>query len=79
MNEVDHSDKINEAELLEWVYGTELPTWFNAPTSTSLDKVINTQKQWLTGTETEELTIEGWSVVTCHKGFDHVHFGSMDT
>ncbi len=59
---IDHSDKITEQELREWIYGTAMPKWFVAPTSTSLDKVINQQAKWLAGTSAEQLQVEGWSV-----------------
>ena len=59
---VDHSDKISEAELLEWIHGTGMPSWFVAPTSNSLDKVIEQQKLWLDGADATALTVVGWSV-----------------
>jgi len=59
---VDHSNKITEAELLEWIYGTGMPQWFIAPTSSSLDKVKVTTHDWLTGTKAEQLETVSWSV-----------------
>lgn len=63
---VDHSDKINEAELLEWIHGVGMPTWFVPPTSNSLDKVVTSQQQWLaSGSESrsaKELQASDWSV-----------------
>ncbi len=49
---VDHSDKITEVELLEWIHGVGMPSWFVPPTSTSLDKVITSQKNWLSASNT---------------------------
>jgi len=59
---VDHSNKITEAELLEWIYGTGMPQWFIAPTSSSLDKVKVTTHDWLTGTKAAQLETASWSV-----------------
>lgn len=65
---VDHSDKINEAELLEWIHGVGMPSWFVPPTSKSLDKVITSQQQWLamnnanTKTDASILEASTWSV-----------------
>jgi len=59
---VDHSDKITEAELLEWIYGTGMPHWFVAPTSSSLDKVTAATHAWLTGTKANQLETASWSV-----------------
>jgi len=61
---VDHSDKINEAELLEWIHGTGMPTWFVPPTSNSLDKVVSSQKQWLEASDSDAsvLKASSWSV-----------------
>lgn len=63
---VDHSDKINEAELLEWIHGVGMPTWFVPPTSNSLDKVVTSQQQWLASgsgsRSAKELQASDWSV-----------------
>jgi len=59
---VDHSNKITEAELLEWIYGTGMPQWFIAPTSSSSDKVKVTTHDWLTGTKAAQLETASWSV-----------------
>ncbi|MBU2972156.1 M1 family metallopeptidase [Pseudoalteromonas sp. C2R02] len=59
---IDHSDKISEAELLEWIYGTGMPDWFVAPTSSSLDKVKSATQAWLTGTKADQLNTASWSV-----------------
>jgi len=58
----DHSDKINEAELLEWVYGVQMPEWFTEPSSDSLDKVKLAQAQFLSGVDMAELSTESWTV-----------------
>jgi len=61
---IDHSDKITEAELLEWIHGVGMPSWFVPPTSTSLNKVINSQKHWLSvnNASGNELEASSWSV-----------------
>jgi len=61
---VDYSDKINEAELLEWIHGVGMPSWFVPPTSNSLAKVITSQQQWLadSNTNANELEASNWSV-----------------
>lgn len=59
---VDHSDKISEEELLTWIHGTGMPSWFVAPQSNSLDKVVKQQSLWLAGTSADKLEVEGWSV-----------------
>jgi len=59
---IDHSDKISEAELLEWIYGTGMPKWFVAPTSSSLDKVKVATQTWLAGTKANQLETASWSV-----------------
>lgn len=58
----DHSDKITEAELLEWVYGIQMPEWFTEPSSDSLDKVKLAQAQFLSGVDMAELSTQGWTV-----------------
>ena len=57
-----HSDKISEAELLEWVYGEGLPEWYCGPTSSSLDKVDDALACFLQGTAASHLTVKGWRV-----------------
>ncbi len=58
----DYGNKITEAQLLEWIYGTGMPSWFKAPSSNSLTKVKLIQKQWLNGLAVEALKIDDWSV-----------------
>ena len=59
---VDYKDKISEAELLEWIHGVGMPNWFVAPTSSSLDKVVTSQQQWLAGGSADNLHASNWSV-----------------
>ncbi len=59
---VDHKDKISEAELLEWIHGVGMPNWFVAPTSSSLDKVVTSQQQWLAEGSADNFQASNWSV-----------------
>ena len=59
---VDHKDQISEAELLEWIHGVGIPNWFVAPTSSSLDKVVTSQQQWLTRGSADNFQASNWSV-----------------
>ena len=58
----DHGDKINEAQLLEWIYGMQMPEWFSEPTSNSLEKVKDAQSQFLKGIDIAELSTDSWTV-----------------
>lgn len=58
----DHGDKINEAELLEWVYGIQMPQWFIAPSSDSLDKVKLAQSQFSSGVDIDDISTDNWTV-----------------
>ncbi|QYJ77854.1 M1 family metallopeptidase [Shewanella acanthi] len=57
-----HSDKITEAELLEWIYGEGLPQGFCGPTSQSLDKVEDALQKFLQGFAANKLDVKGWRV-----------------
>jgi aminopeptidase N len=58
----EHSEKINEAELLEWIHGVGMPSWFLPPTSKSLNKVIISQQQWLADSNASKIEASNWSV-----------------
>ncbi|GIU19610.1 MULTISPECIES: M1 family metallopeptidase [unclassified Shewanella] len=57
-----HSDKISEAELLEWIYGEGMPSWFVEPKSTSLDKVTMALRAFDDGASASSLMTTGWRV-----------------
>jgi len=59
---VQHADKITEAELLEWIYGCGMPSWFLPPESDSLDKVDAALSMWLKGAGAESLATQSWRV-----------------
>lgn len=59
---VDHSDKITEVELVEWIHGVGMPSWFVPPSSSSLDKVVASQQQWLSANDANALDVSNWSV-----------------
>lgn len=58
----EHADKITEAELLEWIYGEGMPSWYAEPTSTSLDKVIMALRAFDDGASAASLMTQGWRV-----------------
>jgi leukotriene-A4 hydrolase len=58
----EHGDRLTEAELLEWVYGQGMPSWFSPPSSSSLDKVDATLDEWLEGKSAASLRVSGWRV-----------------
>ncbi|MCL1145998.1 M1 family metallopeptidase [Shewanella marinintestina] len=57
-----HSDKITETELLQWVYGEGMPSWFVAPTSNSLVKVTMALRAFDDGAAASSLMTQGWRV-----------------
>ncbi|QIR14049.1 M1 family metallopeptidase [Shewanella aestuarii] len=57
-----HSDKLSEAELMEWLYGQGLPQWFTPPSSNSLDKVELALSAFEQGCQANELNVSDWSV-----------------
>ncbi|MDR8522996.1 M1 family metallopeptidase [Shewanella fidelis] len=59
---LEHADKITEAELLEWIYGEGMPSWYAEPTSTSLDKVIMALRAFDDGASAASLMTQGWRV-----------------
>ncbi|MCL1138522.1 M1 family metallopeptidase [Shewanella pneumatophori] len=58
----EHADKINEAELLEWIYGEGMPSWYMAPKSSSLDKVVMALRAFDDGASASSLMTQGWRV-----------------
>ncbi|ABV88282.1 M1 family metallopeptidase [Shewanella pealeana] len=58
----EHCDKITEAELLEWIYGEGMPSWFVEPKSTSLDKVTMALRAFDDGAAASSLMTTGWRV-----------------
>lgn len=59
---LEHADKITEAELLEWIYGEGMPSWYVEPISTSLDKVIMALRAFDDGASAASLMTQGWRV-----------------
>ncbi|MGS0726638.1 leukotriene A4 hydrolase C-terminal domain-containing protein, partial [Shewanella sp. 0m-11] len=57
-----HADKISEAEMMEWIYGEGMPSWFVEPKSTSLDKVTMALRAFDDGASASSLMTEGWRV-----------------
>ncbi|MCE9678106.1 M1 family metallopeptidase [Shewanella sp. AS1] len=58
----DHSDKISQSELLEWIYGTGMPSWFVPPYSDSLTQVDTILASWLASVELDKQASESWLV-----------------
>ncbi|MFV7783376.1 M1 family metallopeptidase [Shewanella marisflavi] len=57
-----YGDKLTEAELQEWVYGTGMPSWFVPPTSNSLEKVDHLRTAWLAGEPLNKANTGDWRV-----------------
>ncbi|MCK8045607.1 M1 family metallopeptidase [Shewanella sp. 1CM18E] len=58
----EHADKITEAELLEWIYGEGMPSWYMEPKSSSLDKVVMALRAFDDGASATSLMTQGWRV-----------------
>lgn len=59
---VEHADKLDETELLEWIYGTGMPLWFVPPYSDSLDKVDTALDEWKQGGNINRQNTKSWHV-----------------
>ncbi len=59
---LQHGDKLTESELLEWIYGTGMPSWFIPPTSDSLDKVECLLENWQTTGDIDKTSTQSWLV-----------------
>ncbi|GIU28843.1 M1 family metallopeptidase [Shewanella schlegeliana] len=57
-----HSQKLSEAEMLEWIYGEGMPSWFIEPQSKSLDKVTMALRAFDDGASAKSLLTDGWRV-----------------